>query len=80
MADKKCSKRRACESTAEERWALDLICCGRDDGTQVFRTSEDADEFRESYCAPVGWWDSHVRQAIKRRARPGETLGFHDAR
>lgn len=55
-------------------WALDLICCGRDDGTQGCRTGAEADEFRESYCNV----DGHDRRAIKRRTVDGESLGWHE--
>lgn len=56
------------------RWAVDLICCGLDDGTAILDTNEEAQNFRESYTtgpgvSPDGWLD---RRAIVRQARPGE--------
>lgn len=44
-------------------WALRLICCGRDDGQEVFWTWTDADEFRVAYCNA----DGHDRAAILAR-------------
>lgn len=55
----------------EGGWALDLICCGRDDGTEVFASWSDANEFRLSYVTPIGH-DNHDRAGIIRRALEGE--------
>lgn len=41
-------------------WILRLICCGREDGVQVFTDWNEADAFRESYCDA----DGHDRQGI----------------
>lgn len=35
-------------------WRLRLICCGRDEGSVRFQTSEEADAFRESYTSGPG--------------------------
>lgn len=45
-------------------WALQLICCGRDDGEARFETWDQADGFRQSYVMAIG----HDRAAILKRA------------
>lgn len=57
------------------RWAIDLICCGREDGTQTIEGPwSEADAFRESYCNAPG----HERQGIVRRASPDDgDPGWH---
>ena len=32
-------------------WRLRLVCCGREDGSEEFRTWAEADSFRESYTS-----------------------------
>lgn len=35
-------------------WLLQLVCCGRDDGVEVFPSWDAADSFRKSYCSGPG--------------------------
>lgn len=49
--------------SAPERWAVDLTCCGHDDGTAIRQTYEDADALREGYLTAQG----HTRTAIVRK-------------
>jgi hypothetical protein len=51
-------------------WAIDLTCCGVDDGTEVFQTWKEADDFRRSYINVQA--DDHGRVGVIRRAREGE--------
>lgn len=54
-------------------WELQLICCGRDDGTETFDTWEAADAFRESYTSGPGVGGSgHERAAVLRHPQPTE--------
>lgn len=46
-------------------WELQLICCGRDDGSEKFDTWETADAFRNSYTSGPGIaGDGHDRAAV----------------
>jgi hypothetical protein len=51
-----------------KRWALDLICCGLDDGTVIRSSWDEANDLRESYTASEG----HRRSALLRETRPDE--------
>jgi hypothetical protein len=62
-------------------WVLTLTCCGRDDGTARFATSEEADAFREGYTSgpgvdPHGYsgdgYSGHRRSAVKSYVPLGE--------
>jgi len=48
------------------RFAVQLTCCGRDDGRPEFSTWGEADAFRESYLSGtgVGAPTGHIRSAI----------------
>ena len=35
-------------------WRLRLICCGKDNGSQIFKTWEDAEDFRLSWTTGPG--------------------------
>ena len=49
-------------------WVVDLICCGRYEGSEEFTTWEAADAFRESYCTGPGVGpNGHDRAGILRR-------------
>jgi hypothetical protein len=46
-------------------FAVQLTCCGRDDGLPTFEMWADADSFRESYLSGAGVDDGgHARSAI----------------
>lgn len=62
-------------------WYLRLVCCGRDDGLQIFDSYRDADDFRESYTSgpgvdPAGYSGTpsvgHQRAAILRSVATAE--------
>jgi hypothetical protein len=55
---------RGDDVSEHQRWRLDLICCGREDGHVVRETWTEAEEFRRSYvCDPTDNWP-HERRAI----------------
>lgn len=51
-------------------WYLELICCGRENGTQWFFTPEDAATFRRYYLDAYG----HDRVAILKRVDGEDTM------
>lgn len=55
-------------------WAVDLVCCGRDDGVQIMATWGEADAFRKSWVD----FDGHERVAVIHRATQGTRLGYHE--
>jgi hypothetical protein len=60
------------EHSADESdhpWAVDLICCGRDDGTYLARTWDDADAFRKAYTSGAGVSDA---------TKPANAVGGHE--
>lgn len=68
-------------------WLVRLICCGRDDGSQVVRTWDEANAFREAYTSGVGvkgpdwpWAGGHERSAIVSRLLSPQPLGWREPR
>jgi hypothetical protein len=51
---------------SEARFAVQCTCCGRDGGTHLARTWQDADEYREAYLSGPGvdGEAGHKRSAI----------------